>query len=202
MSDGDERAKRDDQDITRLLSAARAGNPDAVSTVFDRVYAELRRRARFETRRHAPSETMNTTVVVHEAYLKLVAAREIDWEDRSHFFATAARAMRQILVDHARRRSAGKRGGRERPVSLDEIESHSVAGGGPRDDEVLALDSALSRLSLLDDRLARVVDLRYFAGFSVEETAAMLGVTDRTVKRDWRRARAFLQREIAAANEN
>lgn len=178
------------------MSSARVGNPDAVGEVFDRVYAELRRIARGETRRLAPSETMNTTAVVHEAYLKLVAARDIAWEDRSHFFAIAAKAMRQILVDYARRSTAAKRGGGERAISLDDFDSRHGAGGAPRHDEILALDAALTRLSALDDRLARVVELRYFAGLSVEETALTLGIADRTVKRDWRRARAFLHTEI------
>ncbi|MFN0151455.1 MAG: sigma-70 family RNA polymerase sigma factor [bacterium] len=185
-----------DPDITRLLSAARGGDPAAVGDVFDRVYAELRRIAHHEAARLAPSETMNTTAVVHEAYLKLVQASGIAWEDRAHFFRIAATAMRQILVDYARSRSTGKRGGGARVVSLDDSAAGNLIGVDPRSDEILALDSALSRLAALDERLARIVELRFFAGLSVEETAAAVGVADSTVKRDWRRARAYLLREI------
>jgi len=182
-----------------MLASARGGDAAAVRDVFDRVYAELRRIARGETRRLAASATMNTTAVVHEAYLKLVNARGVAWEDRSHFFAVAATAMRQILVDYARRRSAAKRGGRGRAISLDELDSTDGVAVDPRSDDILSLDAALTRLAAFDARLARVVELRYFAGLSVEETATMLGVTDRTIKRDWRRARAYLYSELGTA---
>jgi len=188
-------------DITRMLRAARGGDPAAVGEVFDRVYAELRRIAHHEARRLAPSATMNTTAVVHEAYIKLVQASGIAWDDRAHFFRIAATAMRQILVDYARRSIAQKRGGGARALSLDDSAHGGEIGvdprsDDPRSDDILALDAALTRLAALDERLGRVVELRFFAGLSVEETAATVGVAERTVKRDWRRARAFLLREI------
>lgn len=189
-----------DHDITRLLSSARDGDRAAVGEVFDRVYSEIRRIAHGEVRRLGPSETMNTTAVVHEAYLKLLNAPGIAWADRAHFYAVAATAMRQVLVDYARRNSTAKRGGGVRPISLDDVDSRDEVRLDPRDESILALDAALVRLTALDERLARVVDLRFFAGLTVEETALALGVTDRTVKRDWRRARAYLHSEIAPAS--
>jgi len=188
-----------DKDITLILSSARGGNTEAVAEVFERVYSEIRRIAQGEIRRMGPGMTMNTTAVVHEAYLKLVSARGIAWEDRAHFYAVAATAMRQILIDYARKRSAGKRGGGARILSLDDMESSDGIRVNPGHESLLALDSALSRLATLDERLSRVVELRFFAGLSVQETAETLGVTDRTVKRDWRRARAYLHSEISPA---
>ncbi len=187
-------------DITGILGSARRGDPAAVGEVFDRVYAEIRKIAHGEVRRMGLSVTMNTTAVVHEAYLKLVNAPAIAWEDRSHFFAVAATAMRQVLVDYARRSSTGKRCVRARAISLDDLDSSDGIRVDPRNDNLLALDAALTRLAVLDERLARVVNLRFFGGLSVEETALSLGVTDRTVKRDWRRARAYLHSEIAPAS--
>jgi RNA polymerase sigma factor (TIGR02999 family) len=196
MAGEGERPQAREPDITRMLSAARGGDPAAVGEVFDRVYGELRRIAHHEARRLAPSETMNTTAVVHEAYLKLVQASGIAWEDRAHFFRIAGTAMRQILVDYARRASTGKRGGGVRAVPLEDSGPGAPVGVDPRGDDVLALDAALTRLAGLDERLARIVELRFFAGLSVEETAAAVGVAERTVKRDWRRARAYLLREV------
>jgi RNA polymerase sigma factor (TIGR02999 family) len=178
-------------EITRLLTAARQGDRTALDEVFSRVYAEIRRIARAQLRRVSSGHTLNTTAVVHEAYLKLVKSPGVAWEDRSHFYAVAARAMRQILLNHARRHMAQKRGG-ARPFPLDSVDSPVDV----RAAEIVQLDAALNRLLLLDERMARVVDLRFFAGLSVEETAHALGVTDRTVKRDWRAARAFLHREL------
>lgn len=179
-------------DITQILSMARHGDRDAVGRVFDRVYAEVRRIAHAEMRRVKPTETMNTTAVVHEAYLKLVTASGIPWEDRGHFFAVAATAMRQVLVDHARRASTGKRGGGDRGIPLEDVDSGAGIPVDQNPENLLALDAALTQLSRIDDRLGRIIDLRYFAGLSVHETAQVLGIAERTVKRDWRRARAYL----------
>lgn len=190
-----------ENDITRILASARRGDPAAVGAVFDRVYSEIRRIAHREVRRMGSSGTMNTTAVVHEAYLKLVNASGTAWEDRSHFFAVAATAMRQILVDYARGRSTRKRGGGAHPISLEDIDSSDGVRVDPRHENLFALDAALSRLAGLDERLSRVVELRFFAGLSVEETAATLGVTDRTVRRDWRLARAYLLSQIDPAAE-
>jgi RNA polymerase sigma factor (TIGR02999 family) len=180
-------------EITRLLSAAREGDREALDHVFARVYDEVRRIARRQLRRAGRPDSLSTMAVVHEAYLKLAGGRRVPWEDRSHFFNVAARAMRQVLVDHARSRRAGKRGAGERPFLLDSVDAPVET----RASDILELDEALGRLAARSERLGRVVDLRFFAGLSVEETAEVLGVTDRTVKRDWRIARAFLFRELA-----
>jgi RNA polymerase sigma factor (TIGR02999 family) len=180
-------------DVTRLLAAARSGDRGALDQLFDLVYHELRRIARAQLA--GGGETLRTTALVHEAYLKMVQGQAATPQDRTHFFATAARAMRQILVDHARRHQARKRGAGVRPEALDE----ERIGAGARQEEILAVDTALSRLEKLDGRLARLVELRFYAGLSVEETAGALAISERTVKRDWRRARAFLYRELHAA---
>ena len=176
-------------EITQLLSAASAGDRDALDRVFDLVYRELRSIAR---RQLASGETLRTTALVHEVYLRMAQGQAINARDREHFYATAARAMRQILVDHARRRAADKRGGGVRPEALDD----QNVGVETREEEILAIDTALSRLEDVDVRLARLVEMRFYGGLSVEETAETLGVSERTVKRDWRKARAFLYREL------
>jgi RNA polymerase sigma factor (TIGR02999 family) len=175
-----------------MLRAARAGDRQALDDVFARVYAEVREIAQRQLRRVGSPDALHTTSIVHEAYLKLFEGPAINWEDRAHFYSVAAMAMRQILLNRARRQLAKKRGGGARVFALDQLDGPV----DPRNVELLELDSALHRLSSLDERLAQVVDLRYFAGLSIEETAQVLGVTDRTVKRDWQTARAFLFREI------
>jgi RNA polymerase sigma-70 factor, ECF subfamily len=172
-------------EITRLLAEAGGG---ALDRVFALVYEELRHQAHRRRAFRRPDETLSTTALVHETYLKLMGAENREWRDRGHFFALAARAMRQILIDDARRRTAGKRGAGEVPAVLDE----ERIGFASRAEDLLALDVALDRLTALDQRLGRLVELRFFAGLSVEETAAALDLSPRTVKRDWRRARAFL----------
>jgi RNA polymerase sigma factor (TIGR02999 family) len=180
-------------EITQLLSAARQGDGDAADRLFALVYRELHRIAHRQL--GSGGESLRTTDLVHETYLKLAQGRSATPRDGGHFFAVAARAMRQILVDHSRRRQAQKRGAGLRPDLLDD----EHLGADTRLEEILEVEAALSRLEALDPRLARLVELRFYAGLSVEETAASLGVSDRTVKRDWRRARAFLYRELAAA---
>lgn len=179
-------------DITQILTAAREGERGALDEVFSRVYSEIRRIAHNQIQGAGPNRTLNTTAIVHEAYIKLVRSPSIPWEDRAHFMAVAATVMRQIVLNYARSHRAQKRGGGVRPFVLDEIEAPVES----RAAELVELGEALRRLSALDGRLAKVVDLRFFAGLSVEETAEILGVTDRTVKRDWRMARAFLYREL------
>lgn len=178
-------------EITQQLSAARRGDRVALDRVFARVYSEIRRIAAAQVRRIGGESTLSTTAVVHEAYLKLAGGAPVAWEDRAHFFAVAARAMRQVLLNHARGHLAQKRGG-GRPLPLDDV----VVAVDACAAELIELDVALERLTALDERLGRVVELRYYAGLSVEETAGLLGVTDRTVKRDWQAARAFLYREL------
>jgi RNA polymerase sigma factor (TIGR02999 family) len=179
-------------EITRLLSAARLGERAALDRLFELVYDELHLLARKQL---GSAETVRTTALVHELYLRMARGDGVTPEDRAHFFSTAARAMRQILVDHARRKQAAKRGGGVRPEVLDEAR----VGTDVRREEILAVDAALARLEELDARLARLVEMRFYAGLSVEEAAEALGVSDRTVKRDWRKARAFLYRELHGA---
>jgi RNA polymerase sigma factor (TIGR02999 family) len=175
-------------EVTRLLAELRTGDRTALDRLFPLIYDELHGRAHHQLARHRPGDTLSTTALVHEAYLKLTDSAGQSYNDRIHFFAVASRAMRQILVDHARRKLAEKRGGGLRPVSLDPADLASP----DRAEELLALDEALGELAALDERLARTVELRFFGGLSVEETADVLGTSPRTVKRDWRKARAFL----------
>lgn len=179
-------------EITDILRLARAGDPAALDLVFSRVYDELRRVAHAQLRRVRAGETLNTTAVVHEAYLKLVRSSMATYADRTHFFAVAARAMRQILLNHAREHMTHKRGGGVKALPLDDAD----APAHTRAAELIELDQALDRLAALDERLARVVELRFFGGLSVEETAGVLDVGEATVKRDWATARAFLHREL------
>lgn len=179
-------------EITGLLAAMRRGDPAAVGRLMPLVYDELHALARRRLRGSPAGRTLNTTALVHEAYLKLVAPGRAEWQDRVHFLAVAATAMRYIVVDYARRRSAEKRGAGLPHTSL-EAEKLGVEG---RSVEVLALDQALERLAGVSDRLARVVELLFFGGLTEEEAAEALGVSDRTVRRDWRKARAFLSRAL------
>ena len=181
-----------DGDITGLLAAYRDGDRGALDRLFPIVYKELRERAHRQLAGRRSSDTLSTTALVHEAYLKLSGSAHQSYEDRIHFFAVASRAMRQILVDYARRHAAAKRGSGDRPLSLDP----DVVPGPGRSEELLELDEALAKLERLDERLGRVVELRFFGGLSVEEVGDAMGVSPRTVKRDWRKARAFLYQEI------
>jgi RNA polymerase sigma factor (TIGR02999 family) len=173
-------------------AAPAAGPVPAPSEPLDRLaaacYDELRAIARRERRRGAGAVTLDTAGVLHEAFLRLAEQRQTRWDDRSRFLAAAAGMMRRVLVDHVRRRRAAKRGGARRPVTLDE----AVGVVDVRDDALLALDEALTRLADLEPRLARVVECRYFAGMTEVETAEALGVTERTVRRDWVKARGWL----------
>jgi RNA polymerase sigma factor (TIGR02999 family) len=178
--------------IAGLLDVFEGGDRDALDRLLPLVYDELRRIAHRELRRERPDHTLTTTEVVHEAYLKLAEHQRVTSGEQVRFLAVAATAVRRALVEHARRRDAAKRGGGQRPVTLDE-EAIADAGGS---EELLSLDDALSRLAALDDRLARVVECRYFGGLTEEETASALGVTSRTVRRDWVKARAWLYREL------
>ena len=178
---------RPDDDITELLAALSTGDRTAMDRLLPLVYNELHDRAHRQLSRQRPGETLSTTALVHEAYLKLSGSRQQSYQNRIHFFAVASRAMRQILVDYARRNLAGKRNGGV-AVSLDP----ELIGSPDRSDELLALDEALAELERVDERLATIVELRFFGGLSVEETAEVQGISPRTVKRDWRKARAFL----------
>lgn len=179
-------------DVTQLLHDASSGDSAAFDQLYAMVYDELVRLARVVRRSGAPA-TLNTTSLVHEAYFKLVdSAGKLEWGDRRHFFAVAARAMRQVLVNAARDRKAQKRGGGQIPISLGDRDF--AASGDP--EEFLALHNALDRLEHVNERQARIVEYRFFAGLSIEETAQALDVSERTVKRDWRFARAWLGVEL------
>ena len=184
------------QSVTQLLAQARAGDATARDAAFELVYAELKRLAHSQLAAQRGA-TLCTTALVHEAYVRLSAA-QCTPQDRRHFIALGARAMRFVLVDHARRASAQKRDGVMQTLS---VTGGEVANGGGESSaaDVLALDEALERLTALDARLAQVVEWRFFGGLSEPEIADELGLTERTVQRDWRRARAFLHRELASA---
>lgn len=186
------------EEITRLLHSAADGDQEAFDRVFDVVYEELRRLAR-QVRRGRASETLNTTALVHEAYLRLLPSRALGWESRGHFMGVAARAMRQVLVRAAERRTAAKRGGGAADLELKEAFQRPAGehAGRVEPEQLLVLDEALDRLEGMSPRQARVVECRFFAGLSVEETADALDVSAPTVKRDWRAARAWLARELA-----
>lgn len=195
MEDG---ASAAPEDITSLLEAVGGGDQAALDRLFSRVYKELRKLASRQLQASPPQHTLATTALVHEVYLKLSADARWSTRDRSHFFALAARAMRHILIDHARRRSRQKRGGAGSPLSLDVAEIVAEIPVLDRAEELLALDEALERLAAADPELARLVEWRFFAGLSVEEIAHTLEISERTVKRQWRTARAFLYQQLAA----
>jgi len=179
--------------VTVLLQQAAAGDRQALDSLFDSIYGELNRLARIQRSRWTGDETLNTTALVHEAYFKLVGADPSGWNDRAHFFAVASRAMRQVLVRYAERRITAKRGGGAEVVPLDV--ANPVAPEVAED--ILAMHEALDRLAELQERQSRVVEYRFFAGLSVQETAELLGLSPATVKRDWAVASAWLRREMA-----
>ena len=187
-------------DVTGLLIAWSEGDRAALDALLPVVYAELRRQARRALRRETAGHTLQPTALVHEAYLRLVDQRPIRWQSRTHFFGVAARCMRQVLVDAARTRRAAKRGRGAHPVTLDDADGVAAApsaGGEDAGVEVLALDAALERLAALDPDQARLVELRYFGGLTLDDTAATLGVSAATVSREWTVARRWLRRELA-----
>ena len=178
--------------LTELLSDWQQGDQTALNRLTPMVYDELRRIAHRYVQRERNGHTLGTTALVNEAYLRLAGQKKIEWQNRAHFFAVTAQVMRHILIDHARRRQYAKHGGDARQVSLEEAEtmSHERAG------ELLALDEALDELAKLDARKSRVVELRYFGGLGLEETANVLDVSVMTVRRDWRAAKAWLYRRM------
>lgn len=185
---------RTDADVTRLLAALANDEPEAMNRLLPVIYDELRKLAAAQLRRERGDHTLGATALVHEAFLRLVDQRSVDWRGRSHFFGIAAQAMRRILVDHARRRSAGKRSS-EQQITL---ETAVPIAADSDSDEIIAVHEALDRLAVLDARQAKLVELRYFAGFSLEEAAELIGISSATAYRDWAMARAWLQRELAA----
>ncbi|MEJ7625198.1 MAG: sigma-70 family RNA polymerase sigma factor [Pyrinomonadaceae bacterium] len=179
--------------ITELLRDWRAGNQEAFERLTEYVYSDLRRRASAYLRGERPDHTLETTGLVHEAFIKLIGKENIEWADRNHFFAVAAQSMRRILVDHARTRSRAKRGGCEADLPLEEA---TVLYTEPKSVDLVALDEALNELSKFDPRQSQIVELKYFAGMTLDETADILGISCETVKRDWQIARAWLRQRL------
>jgi RNA polymerase sigma factor (TIGR02999 family) len=184
------------QDVTALLGAWSRGDRRALDQLLPLVYAELRRIAARQLRHERAGHTLQPTALVHEAYLRLIEQRDVDWEDRAHFFGAAAQVMRRVLVDHARRHTARKRGDGAPTVPIEEVADDLRAKPIP----VLALDHALGRLETVDPDLARIVELRAFGGLTIEEAAHVLKISPSTAKREWRTAKAWLARELDPEN--
>ena len=179
--------------VTQMLNEWSEGKQDVLNELMPLVYEELRRQASRHLRKERAGHTLQTTALIHEAYLKLVDQRNVRWQNRSHFFAIASQAMRRILVDHARERNREKRGGAAENLPLEEA-MFAVSKEKPVD--LVALDEALTRLAELDRRQARIVELKYFGGLGNEETAEVLGVSNATVRRDWNFAKAWLHQQL------
>ncbi len=203
----------EERPVTQLLAQWRSGDETALAQLTVLLYSELRRLAQQHLRGERADHTIQRTALVNEAFVRLVRQQSVEWRDRSHFFALASKLMRRILVDHARARSASKRGGGLQKVSLDELDDGAVADDGLdagidalspaelrthdlQEEDVAALDEVLSQLEAIDPRQAQIVEMRYFGGLTIEQTAQALDVSDATVKREWTVARAWLRREL------
>ena len=182
--------------VTEMLAEwSDSGDREALDKLIPIVYEELRRQAARYLQRERPGHTLQTTALVHEAYVRLIDQAGVRWQNRAHFFGIAAEMMRRILVDHARKRRAAKRGGDALKLTLNE----ALNASGERNLDLIAVDDALTKLAALDQQQARVVELRFFGGLNVEETAEVLSISARTVKRDWSVAKAWIRRELRAA---
>ncbi len=188
-----EQAVNKSKEITRMLQEWSGGDRDALDALLPLVYTELHRQASRYLRRERPDHTLQTTALIHEAYMKLVDQREVNWQNRTHFFGIAAQMMRRILVDYARQKHRAKRGGIAEDLPL---EKAALVVSEERSIDLVALDEALTRLAKFDERQARIVELRYFSGLSIEETAEVLRISSATVKSDWNMAKAWLRHEI------
>lgn len=186
------------QNVTQLLIGWSNGDREALDALLPVVYEELRKQAANYLRRERVGHTLQTTALIHEAYLKLVDQKNVHWQNRAHFFGIAAQLMRRILVDHARTKKRAKRGGSNIRVSFNEANVLAPS----QNLDIVALDEALGRLSEIDEQQSRIVELRFFSGLTVEETAAVLAISPATVKRDWSMAKAWLHREISAVIEH
>jgi RNA polymerase sigma factor (TIGR02999 family) len=182
------------REVTQLLCLWSTGDRAALESLMEVVYAELRHLAHSYLRRERQGHTLQSTALVHEAYLRLINQNDVSWQNRAHFFGIAASMMRRILIDHARSRQASKRGAGIPLLKLDD----AVAGSGPRDLDLVALDRALEKLTRIDPQQSRIVELRFFAGLSIEDTAEVLNISPATVKREWAMAKAWLYREMGA----
>jgi RNA polymerase sigma factor (TIGR02999 family) len=180
-------------EVTQALLELRRGVQGAHDRLVPLVYQELRRIAAGHLRRESGAQSLQPTVLVHEAYMRLVDIRQVEWQDRVHFLSVASRLMRRILVDHSRARRAGKRGGGEDTLCLNET-LEPLPNRAP---EIIAVDDALNQLAQFDERQAKIVEMRFFAGMTEEETGECLGISTRTVKREWRMAKAWLYRELS-----
>ncbi|MEO5821405.1 MAG: sigma-70 family RNA polymerase sigma factor [Vicinamibacteraceae bacterium] len=187
-------SEKEPGDVTRLLQALGVGDP-ATPDVLPLVYDELRRLAAHYLRRERRDHTLQPTALVHEAYLRLAAQDRVQWRNRAHFMGVAAQLMRRVLVDHARANHAQKRGGHDTRVSIDDVDPGSDAPSA----DIFALDEALTRLAGLDPRQARIVELRYFGGLTVEEVGELMTLSTATIKREWQMARAWIHRELQSA---
>lgn len=183
--------------VTELLKQAQTGNKGALDQLLPLVYDELRKLASYQLRRERINHTLQPTALVHEAYLRLVNQREVDWRDRAQFFGLAAQMMRRILVNHALAHKTEKRGGLEQLISLDE----AISFASQREVDLVLLDEALTRLAVLDPAQCRIVELRFFGGLTVEEVAEISGISTATVKREWRAAKAWLYEQIHGVSE-
>ncbi len=186
-----------DHDVTVLLREWGGGNQQALTDLLPIIYDELRRVAHQYLHREHTDQTLQTTALVHEAYLKLIDQRSVNWQNRAHFFAIAAQAMRRILIDNARRRTAGKRGKGEK-ISLEDVATVSTQ----KHQSLLALDEALHELEKIDPQQSRIIELRYFGGLTIEETATAMDISPATVKREWAMARAWLYKALTTARVN
>jgi RNA polymerase sigma factor (TIGR02999 family) len=185
------------QNVTQLLIGWSKGDKEALDALLPLVYEVLRQQASRYLRRERVGHTLQTTALIHEAYLKLVDQKNVHWQNRAHFFGIAAQLMRRILVDHARSKKRAKRGGSDIRVSFNEANALAPV----QDLDIVALDEALARLAEVDEQQSRIVELRFFSGLTVEETAEVLSISPATVKRDWSMAKAWLHREISGAVE-
>ena len=182
-----------DGQVTLLLTELREGNQEAANRLMPLIYSELRRMAGSFMQRERPGHTLQATALVNEVYMRLAGGATVPWQNRAHFFGIAAHAMREVLLDYARRHIAGKRGGKDaQKVDID-VELRGVS---PKIENVIVIDEALQRLERIDPRQSRLIELRFFAGLSVEETAEVMGVSPVTIKREWRSAKAWLHREL------
>jgi len=198
------RIDADHDTVSQLLLESRAGDPDALGRLLPIVYNQLHQLAKQQRRHWSGDETLNTTALVHEAYLRLAGNSAAGWENRAHFFAVASRAMRHILVDYAKRQHSAKRGGNHASLPLDNIEAALQTARDPAEagtEALIALDEALRRLEQHDVRQSRIVECRFFGGMAIQETAEALGVSPATVKRGWVMAQAWLHRELARTLE-
>ena len=182
--------------MTLLLTELRQGNQEAANRLMPLIYSELRRMAGSYMQRERPGHTLQATALVNEVYLRLAGGEPAPWQNRAHFFGIAAHAMREVLLDYARRHIAGKRGGKDAQKVEIDVELRGVS---PKIENVIAIDEALERLARIDPRQSRLIELRFFAGLSVEEAAEVMGVSPMTIKREWRSAKAWLHRELATA---